>query len=204
MDMSLSDLAPQIAALMAGGLGASLGLTWWARTERGRALLARLGGGAFAAACLAATALGVAAAYGLVRSLLRTAVNDPAAVSPMGLLLLGLAVGVPLGLPGVVAIRVDARARARARLARENRVPTREDRRAYADQLVRQIHDVSPRPRELSASITGDGGTTLRFEGDIDSEEGDRLAKALRDDLRDVGFKRVEGRRGTHEWWSRV
>lgn len=204
MDASLSDFTPQILALLVGGLGASLGLTWWARREGARATLARLGGAAFGGACLAVTAVGVLAAYGLIRSLLRTAASDPGAVSPVGLFLLGLAVGAPLGLPGVVASWTEARRRERSRLARANRVPTRDDRRAYADQLVQQIHDVSPRPRQLSASIGGDGGTILRFEGDIDAEEGDRLTKALREDLKDVGFKRVEGKKGSSEWWSRV
>jgi hypothetical protein len=204
MDASLSDFAPQIVALLVGGLGASLGLTWWARRGAARTTLARLGGAAFAAVCLAVTTAGLLAAWALVRTLLRTAMSDPTALSPMGLFLLGLSVGAPLGLPGLVASWTDARRRERTRLARENHVPTREDRRAYADQLVQQIHDVSPRRRELSAMIAGDGGTILRFEGDIDAEEGDRLTKALREDLRDVGFKRVEGSKASSEWWSRV
>lgn len=199
-----SDFWPQIAALLAGGLGASLGVTYWVRSESVAIPLARLSGVAFTSACLIAAAVGIVAAYLLVRSIMRVAIDDPAAVSPIGLLLFGIAVGVPLGLPGVIATYAETRRRERARIERENRAPTREARRAFADQLRDQILEVSPRPRALSVSLAGDRGTILRFEGDVDPTEGDRLTAALREDLRALGFERVEGRKGTAAWWSRV
>ena len=70
--------------------------------------------------------------------------------------------------------------------------------------MVKQILDVSPRPRRLSASVGGDGGRVLRLEGDIDPAEGERLTAALRSDLAELGFKRVEGTGNASEWWSRV
>jgi hypothetical protein len=199
-----SDFWPQIAALLAGGLGASLGVTYWVRSESVAIPLARLSRVAFTSACLIAVAVGIIAAYLLVRSIMRVAIDDPAAVSPMGLLLFGIAVGVPLGLPGVIATYAETRRRERARIERENRAPTREARRTFADQIRDQILEVSPRPRALSVSLTGDRGTILRLEGDVDATEGDRLTAALREDLRELGFERVEGRKGTAEWWSRV
>lgn len=199
-----SDFWPQIAALLAGGLGASLGVTYWVRSESVAIPLARLSGVAFTSACLIAAAVGGIAAYLLLRSIMRVAIDDPAAVSPIGLLLFGIAVGVPLGLPGVIATYAETRRRERARNERENRAPTREARRAFADQLRDQILEVSPRPRALSVSLAGDRATILRFEGDVDPTEGDRLTAALREDLRALGFERVEGRKGTAAWWSRV
>jgi len=199
-----ADLWPQIAALLVGGLGASLGVTYWVRSESVAIPLARLSGVAFTSACLIAAAVGLLAAYLLVRSIMRVAIDDPSAVNPMGLLLFGIAVGVPLGLPGVIATYADTRRRERARIERESRAPTREARRTYADQLRDQILEVSPRPRALSVSLAGDRGTILRFEGDVDPTEGDRLTAALREDLRALGFERVEGRKGTAAWWSRV
>ena len=204
MDGSATAFAPQIIGLLVGGLGASLGLTYWARSAAMRSALARVRGTVFAAVCMALITGCVVTAYFLARSLVRVAVTEPGALSPMGLLLLGVAIGLPLGLPGVVATYADVRKREIARLARGNRPATRDDRRAYAERLAAQIVEVSPHPRTLSASIAGDGGTILRLEGDIDAVEGDRLTAALRDDLEDVGFKRVEGRQGAKEWWSRV
>lgn len=83
-------------------------------------------------------------------------------------------------------------------------MPTKDDRRAYAEKIAQQIMDLSPKPRKLTARISGDGGTVLVFEGEIDAIEGERLTKALRIDLSDVGFKRVEGKDGAREWWSPV
>lgn len=52
-------------------------------------------------------------------------------------------------------------------------------------------------------AIGGAGGTVLKFEGDLSAEEGERLTVALRADLKEVGFKRVEGG-GAKSWWVRV
>jgi hypothetical protein len=73
-----------------------------------------------------------------------------------------------------------------------------------AADLGRQIEEISPTPRKVVASVGGDGGRVLSLEGDIDAEEGDRLTTALRADLQELGFKRVEGGTGSTTWWSRV
>lgn len=204
MNGSISDFLPQIVALLLGGLGVSLGATYVARRPRPQALLTTTGPLAFALICVVIAGAGMAVAWLLIRGLLDTALTEPETLSAGRLLALGSAVGMPLTLPGLIAAWSDARRRERAKVKRRDFVPTKDDRRAYAKQLVEQIQEVSPRPRELTASIAGDGGTTLRFEGDIDAVEGERLTKALSGDLRDVGFKRVEGSKGKREWWSRV
>lgn len=192
-----------VIALLAGGLGASLGATFWARSPRGSRVLASMGGATFTAALAGAVFLALAAAYGLVRSM-ATGLDAGVDVTPLALLLLGCAIGVPMGAPGLLVGRSEARRREQEAGKWRERVPTRDDRRAYADQLVAQITELSPTPRRLTASIAGDGGTILRFEGDVTAEEGEKLTRALRNDLKNVGFKRVEGAQGTGEWWSRV
>ena len=204
MNQSISDLLPQVVALLAGGLGGSLGIAWAARRPAGRRRLGALGPWVFAGSSLVLTGACVGLAYLLVRSMLDTAAADPTSLSVPGLFALGVVVGLPLGLPGLVAGWTEARARERERLKKRDWVPTKDDRRAYARQIVSQIVEVSPRPRTLTATIAGDGGTVLRFEGDIDAEEGERLTAALRADLREVGFKRVEGADGSRDWWTRV
>jgi len=204
MDDSLRDFAPHIVALIAGGLGTSLGLTYGTRTPRAQAAFLKTKSWVFGLTCLGLAAAGSALAFWIVRSLLAGGATGPGTVQPTRLLLLGVAIGIPLGLPGVVFAWSEAKRRDRASKKRREWVPTKDDRRDYAAKILRQILDVSPRPRTLDATIGGDGGTVLVFEGDIDSKEVERLTEALRADLSDVGFKRVEAKNGTREWWSRV
>ena len=98
----------------------------------------------------------------------------------------------------------DARREAEKRSKRKDAVATKDDRRAFAEDLLRQMHDVSPRPRELQVSVGGDGGRVLTLEGDIEPEEVERLTAALRQDLKDLGFKRVEGANGSKRRWTKV
>ena len=51
----------------------------------------------------------------------------------------------------------------------------------------------------MKVSIAGDGGTVLKLEGKINAKEAERLTA----DMKDVGFKRVEGE-GSKSWWVRV
>jgi hypothetical protein len=63
---------------------------------------------------------------------------------------------------------------------------------------------VSPTPRSVSASIGGEGGRVLVLSGDIGADEAERLTTALRADLVELGFKRIEGGKGSKQWWTRV
>ena len=204
MESSLDGFLPHLAALLIGGLGGSLGLTFGARTKRAQAVLLRVSVLAMGVASVVTVGIGLYTLYRVGGSLLQTASVDLAGVSVPLVFALGLSVGLPLGVPGLLAAWSEARGQAREQAKKRAFVPTKDDRRAYAAQIVKQIIDASPRPREVAAKIAGDGGTVLRFEGDIDATEGERLTAALRADLKDVGFKRVEGLRGTKEWWARV
>ena len=204
MGTTLRTFAPQIFALLAGGLVSSLGMTYAARTERAGAALVKLNGWVFALTCFALAGGGGAAAFWQLRSALAELGPRLEGITPAQLLLFGLLIGVPMSLPGVVFAWSDAHTKEKARKKRRDFVPTKDDRRKFADDLVRQIKEVSPKPRELRASVGGDGGRVLMLEGEIDAEEGERLTAALRVDLAELAFKRVEGKHGTREWWSRV
>jgi hypothetical protein len=201
---SLRAFAPEVLALLAGGLAASLGPTWLLRTERARATLVKVRPRLLALACTAIVAIGAAGAWLQVRSALTGGSLDPARVSPASLLLFGFLLGMPLSLPGVLFAWSEARSREAAARRRKDFVPTKDDRRRFAEDVVRQIVELSPRPREVRASIGGDGGRVLVFEGDIDAAEGERLTAALAADLQALGFRRVEGKLGATTWWSRV
>lgn len=198
------DFVPHIVALLGGGLATSLGLTYMARTPRVQARLLLTKAWSFALSCAASIGFACVVAYRMARTLVSSGGNQLESVSPGQLLAFGLVIGVPLALPGVFLAWSEVRAKEKARTKRRDRVATKDDRRAFAIDLVEQIHDVSPRPRQVTVEVTGDGGKVLALEGDIDSLEGERLTEALRADLADLGFKRVEGRNGTKKWWSRV
>lgn len=204
MNEWLGGFGAHFIALIMGGLGGSMVPTFGARSRRMQELLGRTRGPIIWASSLA---IGALAAFGAwqIGSQLATTSTAELATRPVPLLfLLGLCVGLPISAPGVIAAWSFARRTSVERARKRDFVPTKDDRRAFARKIVQQIHDVSPRPRTVSASISGDGGMVLRFEGDIDAEEGERLTRALQEDLREHGFKRVEGIHGEKEWWSRV
>ena len=194
-----------MVAMLAGGLGISLSTTFMARSARGQARLLRSSGWTLALLALISVAMGVAAAYAAIRPVLDSAPGTgPVLGSPLRLFVLGALLGLPLSVPGIVMAWKDARADEKRRSKRRDSVPTKDDRRAYAEGLAQQIQDASDRPRELTVSVVEDGGRVLLLDGDIDPQEGERLTAALRTDLQELGFKRVKGGRAPKTWWSRV
>ena len=193
-----------MVALLIGGLATSLGPMFLTRTKRGRALLLRANAVGLALFALAVLAAGGGAAYWMVRAVLDTAGGAPALPSPLPLLGVGLCVGLALSLPSVFMAWIETRAAEKLKHQRRERVATKDDRRAFVEDLARQIRDVSHPPREVRTSIAGNGGTILELEGDFSAKEGERLTDALREDLKSLGFKRVEGKSAGGDWWSRV
>jgi hypothetical protein len=163
-----------------------------------------MSGWTFSASALTAAAVTLAAAIWQARGAVAGGAAGLQAVTPPQLLLFGFLIGVPLSLPGLLFTWSDARARERARLKKRDFVPTKDDRRAWAADLASQIEEVSPTPRSVSASIGGEGGRVLVLSGDIGADEAERLTAALRADLAELGFKRVEGGKGSKQWWTRV
>ena len=167
--------------------------------------MARTGGWAIASLMtlsLAAAAIAVYWGYSRI-------VADPQSLatvlgSPFQLLLLGLAIGLPCSAPSVLYARHELRRIASEKEARKRKPPSRAERVQYARELATQIRDVSPERSGLSASVSGEDGEVLVFEGPLERPEGDRLVAALRGDLGDRGFKRVEGEGEGGKWWSRV
>lgn len=201
MATELQDLVPHLALMLLGGGVASFGPGWWARREATSRWLAGLGGGKIALLSTLVVAVAGTGIYMLIRQVAGTLTTSPASVPAGHFLLFGILVGLPLSLPGVLIARYDARREAR----RARTAPaTKDERRDFARRIAEQIRGLSPEAREVEASISGDGGRVLLFEGDLAPDEGDRLVEALRADLRDLGFKRVEGTGDGGAWWSRV
>jgi len=100
--------------------------------------------------------------------------------------------------------RHELRRRASEKEARKSKPPSRAERVKYARELATQIRDVSPERSGLSAAVSGEDGEVMVFQGPLERAEGDRLVAALRADLTDRGFKRVEGEGAAGKWWSRV
>jgi hypothetical protein len=203
MENGLGQYAPQIVAMLLGGLSSSLGTTWLLRKPRGRQMLLSMKGWGIALVVLVSVGLGGGAVFWMVTTMLDSIGGQLEMVSAGELLLFGLAIGLPMSAPGVVSTWIDARATDEKKRKRKDRVVTKDDRRAYAEKLARQLRELSDPGREVNVGIGGDGGTVLKFEGDLSAKEAERLTEALRADLKEVGFKRVEG--GTSKnWWARV
>lgn len=202
--------ASQVVAMLVGGLVPSLGLTYLARSARGRAWLNRTRGRTLALVGVLVAVGCAAAVYFVARSVLSS--GGGTASGGMGLTLpsastmlaFGFAVGLFLAVPGAFLAWMDERARARERSKRRDHVPTKEDRRAFAADLARQISELSVPRRDVVVRVGGDGERVLVIEGPLEADEGEKLTVALRSDLEDLGFKRVEGSGGRKEWWSRV
>lgn len=199
-----ASLPAQIASLLFGGLAATLVVAWAVRRPLVRDGFEKARGVHLALAGIAMVAVGVAGATWAFRTLLEQSATGFGAVPPSLMWVLGASIGLPFAVPGVVAAWAEARRRRRATEKRRDYVATKDDRRAFAERLATQIMEMSPRPREVTASISGDGGTVLVLSGDIDAREGERLTVALREELADAGFKRMEGRSAKGDWWTRV
>ena len=203
METGLGQYAPQIVAMLVGGLSASLGTTWLLRKPRGREMFLKLSGLGVAVFGVVSLGLGGGAVYWIITAILDSIRGQPELASAGEILLFGAAIGLPMSLPGVVSAWMGARAADEKRRKRKDRVVTKDDRREFAENLARQVRELSDPPREVNVRIGGDGGTVLKFEGDLSAKEAERLTAALRADLKEVGFKRVEG--GTPKnWWVRV
>jgi len=194
---------PHLVLMFLGGLTSSLGPSLWARSPRGRALLERTSSLMLGVATIGALGVMGLAGWWLVRGLLDQG-GEAVFASPWPLLLFGLAVGLPMGLPQIIAVWNEERPAKKAEREKKAAEATAQDREAYAAELLEQIRTASPDPRKLEAFIRGDDRRVLWFEGDLARDEGERLVAALRRDLQEHGFRRVEGRGSKGNWRTDV
>lgn len=202
--MELRELVPHMVAMLVGGLAASLGLSWWARKPQRRTLLGRIEWWGMAAFATIAVGGVVGGVYWIFRKVSENPNAEELFRSPWLFLLMGVVIGLPFSLPGLLTAWSDARPAKVAAREQKRKSATEQDRLEFAHKLVEQIKEFSQTPREVSASLSDDRGTVLVFSGDLGRAEGDRLVAALRDEMTDLGFKRVEGDGGRVKWWARV
>lgn len=193
------DLLSAFLAFLGGGLTASVSVTVAAHTLRGRAVLAATRGPRFAAAAVGLVVVGAASAIVLVRAFLVLG-GSGATPAPEVLFALGLGLGLPLSLPGLFVVWRTERRKVHRRL----RPATEEERTEFARQVARQIREATRPPRRVVVEATGEEMRILCMSGEVGAAEGDRLASALRQELTDLGFTRVEGRGPGGDWWAPV
>ena len=204
MDSALTPYLPHAAALLIGGLVASLGPAQWARGERGRGQLAAMSGRRWAGILASLTIVPIAAAYLTGRSLLSMMGSDLAGAPVWMLLVLGVAIGLPMSIPALATTRRVARQREASLERWKDNPPDLADREEFARDLQKMIRDLAPDRSEVTAEAAGNEGRVLRFVGDLERRSGERLTAALREDLEALGFKRVEGVESGRSWWTRV
>jgi hypothetical protein len=200
----MREFIPHLVLMLVGGLGSSVGLGQFAQSGKGRAILGASRGwamGLFTAVSLASMG---GAGWWMVRRVLNAADASTPFGSPLVLFAFGLAIGLPMSLPQVLSTWNQLRPEKIA--AREKRAAeaTREDREEYAVQLAEQIRDAAAEPRPIEAFTRGKEGKVLWLEGELARDEGERLVAALRRELSEVGFTRVEARGGKGNWWTKV
>lgn len=204
MGMDFRELLPHIVAMLGGGLATSLGLGVLARRGRGRALLGRTK--LWAMLLLSTVSVGglVGGFFWIFRKLTDSADSVGLLGSPWSFLLFGAVAGLPFSLPALWVAWSEERPEKKAAQREKVKKATKADRLAYAQDLARQIQEFALTKREITASVRGEKGNVLVFEGDLERQEGDRLTAALRADLEQLGFERIEGEGPKGNWWSRV
>ncbi len=202
--MELSDFLAPLAAMLLGGLVASLGPSLLARRPSLRDHLLRTKGWGIALYFVGSLAVAAGAVFWFMQ-LIR---GQPDAAAPAGSVLMylffGLALGLPFSTPGVWSVWSSTRSDSRAARRRRSRAATPKERLDYAEDLARQIRDVSPERSSLRASLSGEKERVLVFEGPLEREEGDRLVASFRSDMKELGFQRLEGEGTAGKWWSKV
>ncbi len=198
---AITDFLPQLVLMMVGALATSVGLGQAARRGPGQRALARLNGLGFAVLAVVLVAVSAGGLYRFARSVIASAESGDFSLSTGGFLVLGLLVGLAFSLPGVVMAWQEARGGGKPK---RTGPATRDDRRAFATQLASQIREAADREVDVAVRAGGDGERVLFIEGGLDSEQGNRLVAALRIEMRELGFKRVEGTGAGGEWWAPV
>lgn len=201
--MSWQDLLPQIVAIGAGGLLGSMGPVWLFRRSAVLNRIAAMKGWMVALSSLLLVVPGaiviwrfvVAIQAGMQDQELGFEVSAPIAFGA------ALAVGLPFAAPHLVVLWLEQR-RAEKK-ARKAHKATRQERLEYIAKLKEDLGRYGD-GAEVVLSLEGEKGTVLRVDGDLDRTRGERFTAALRGDLLELGFKRVEGGKGTGKWWSKV
>lgn len=200
----MSDFIPHLVFMLVGGLASSIGLGQFARSARGQAMLSSTR--VWAMGLFTVVSLGAmgGAGWWMVRRVLDAADGPNPFGSPWLLLVFGLAIGLPMSLPQVLTTWSQLRPEKVAAREQKAADATREDREEYVTQLVEQIRNATTDDREMEGFTRGEDGRVLWLEGDLAREEGERLVAALRREMTEVGFTRVEVRGGKGNWWTKV
>lgn len=204
MDPALTPYLPHAAALLVGGLAASLAPAQWARGGRGRTVLAAMPGSRWAAILALMSIVSLLVAFLTARSLLSRVGSDLAGAPLWMFLALGVAIGLPMSIPALATTRRLARQREASLERWKDSPPVLADRQEYARDLGEMIQDLAPEKSDVTAEAAGEEGRVLRLVGDIERRSGERLAAALREELEARGFRRVEGGQSGRSWWTRV
>jgi hypothetical protein len=203
MDSALTSLLALSGAVIVGGAASSLGLGALFRSRVGRRAIARVPLWGLVTYFVVVGAVIGSGIWWLSRAIGRLGEVGPALESPWFFLGFGIVVGLPFSLPAVTSVWRAGR-RTSATDDGKPRQASRPERLAYAKELEQQLREVGGADRKFHVELKEDRGTVLFIGGDMTREEGERLVKALRTEMRGVDFVRVEGGGRNGKWWVRV
>jgi hypothetical protein len=122
--------------------------------------------------------------------------------SPLVFFGFGLVVGLPFTLLTVTSVwRHENRP---AERDTPKRKVTRKERTEYARDLEKQLTEYGGEAAAYRVQLREDTGQVMVISGGMTREQAERLVTALRVEMRDLGFQRVEGRAADRDWWVRV
>jgi hypothetical protein len=187
-------------ALLTGGLVSSLGTGIFVRRVVGRKLIERTGWWGVTLYTVSSLAVVAVGFLWLVNTIRENPESVSIPESPFFFILMGLVVGFPFSIPAVLSVWNELRPGKVEARRKKSHVASREDRLKFAQDLALQILEFSDKSRNVRGTLGGDKGRILLFEGELSRNEGDKLVAALREEMKDLGFERVEG----DGWWSRI
>jgi hypothetical protein len=190
--------------MLVGGVAGSFGVNTLIRSTRGRQVIGRLPFWGVLLYYLFVAAVVVVGFGWVFRSVLSGAREGGEAAgqllrSPWLFLAFGVVVGLPFTPLAVTSVWRQAR-----RPAKPRRPATRKERSQYAQDLQRQLVEYGSEAGNFRVELREDEGRILYISGGMARDLAERLVAALRGELSEMGFQRVEGKNGEQNWWVRV
>ena len=207
MEATYGSILSLSGAMIVGGALGSFGLNFVIRSRRGRGFVKRWRWWGVMLYYLAVAGVVIGGFAWVWRSAFggdgaATRAAAAALQSPLVFFGFGVIVGLPFTLLTVTS--VWRRENRPAERDTPKRKVTRKERTEYAKDLEKQLKEYGGEAAAYHVQLREDKGQVMVISGGMTREQAERLVTALRGEMDDLGFQRVEGRAADRDWWVRV